>query len=65
MKKIVKCGVPDCGKFYRQSRMYKVKLRDWHSIPGAYPYVDEPEREVLICPECNKRAGYKGRKEKI
>lgn len=61
MKKVRIC--PICNKPYRQGKMYKVGLeKEIEIVPGFYQ--NTPARVVFICPECNKIAGYKGRREK-
>jgi len=57
MKKIIECAV--CHIPYRKSRMYKVRLT--RLIPNTV--MAQPEEKVLICPACNRKAGFRYRKE--
>jgi len=60
MKQVRICAV--CGKPYRRGRMYKIQLERKIQVAAGI-FVDTPPSIELICPKCNREAGYKSRKK--
>ena len=58
MKKVKIC--PICGKPYRENKMYKVKLERKLRWFKGFRMATSVE---LICPFCNRQAGYRSRKK--
>ena len=63
MKKIIECAV--CHTLYRKGKMYRVKIErgqpKW--FQKFLKFLWRPYSVELICPECNRQAGYRSRKK--
>jgi ribosomal protein L32 len=60
MKQVIKCRI--CGSWIRKNKTYKVGMEGYREIES---FKADFKEEGRICPDCNKKVGYKGKKEII